>query len=129
MQEYCLDTTFLIDFLKGKKEAIDFYKKIRNAKLYTTSISAWEILRGPKLIGKDREYNIALNLLENLDVLPFTINSAKVSAEIERNLREKGLEVNLIDILVASIAIEHGLKLVTRDRHFSRIEGLEVVEY
>ncbi len=68
-------------------------------------------------------------MLENIDILPFSFNSAKIAAEVESRLREKGLEINLIDILIASIAIEHGLRLVTRDKHFSRIEGLEVVNY
>jgi len=50
---FCLETTFLIDLLRGRDEALKFYAKIRDSKLYTTSISAWELLRGPKLIGKD----------------------------------------------------------------------------
>jgi len=68
-------------------------------------------------------------MLESLDVLPFSFNSAKIAVEIEKDLREKGMEVNLIDVLIASVAMEHSLKLVTRDEHFSRIKGLEVERY
>ncbi|AAB89764.1 MULTISPECIES: type II toxin-antitoxin system VapC family toxin [Archaeoglobus] len=126
---FCLETTFLIDLLRGRDEALKFYAKIRDSKLYTTSISAWELLRGPKLIGKDKEFEVAVELLESLDVLPFSFNSAKIAVEIEKDLREKGMEVNLIDVLIASVAMEHSLKLVTRDEHFSRIKGLEVERY
>ncbi len=126
---FCLETTFLVDLLKGEEKAIETYKKIRDSKLSTTSISAWELIRGPKLIGRKKELEVALEMLENIDILPFSFNSAKIAAEVESRLREKGLEINLIDILIASIAIEHGLRLVTRDKHFSRIEGLEVVNY
>lgn len=126
---FCLETTFLIDLLRGRDEALKFYAKIRDSKLYTTSISAWGLLRGPKLIGKEKEFEVAVELLESLDVLPFSFNSAKIAVEIEKDLREKGMEVNLIDVIIAAVAMEHSLKLVTRDEHFSRIKGLEVERY
>lgn len=126
---FCLETTFLVDLLKGEKRAIEAYKKIRDSKFYTTSISAWELVRGPKLAGRKKELETALKMLENIDILPFSFKSAKIAAEVERHLREKGMEINLVDVLIASVAIEHGLKLVTRDKHFARIEGLEVVNY
>jgi predicted nucleic acid-binding protein len=126
---FCIETTFLIDLLRGRDEALKFYAKIRDSKLYTTSISAWELLRGPKLIGKEKEFEVAVELLESLDVLPFSFNSAKIAVEIEKDLREKGIEVNLIDVIIAAVAMEHSLKLVTRDEHFSRIKGLEVERY
>ncbi len=126
---FCLETTFLVDLLKGEKRAIETYRKIQDSKLFTTSISAWELIRGPKLAGKRKEFEIALEMLENIDILPFSFSSAKIAAEVESYLKEKGLEINLVDVLIASIAIEHSLKLVTRDKHFSRIEGLEVVSY
>ena len=126
---FCLETTFLIDLLKGKKDAINVYLKIRDSKLYTTSISAWELLRGPKLVGKEEEFKVAVEMLENLEILPFSFKSAQIAVEIEDSLRKKGMEINLIDVLIAAIAIEHNLKLVTRDEHFSRIDGLEAINY
>ncbi len=126
---FCLETTFLIDLLKGKKDAIDVYIKIRDSKLYTTSISAWELLRGPKLVEKEEEFKVAVEMLENLEILPFSFKSAQIAVEIEDSLRKKGMEINLIDVLIAAIAIEHNLKLVTRDEHFSRIDGLEAINY
>ena len=35
--------------------------------------------------------------------------------EIESNLRKNGAEINPINVLIASVAVEHGLKLVTRE--------------
>ena len=126
---FCLETTFLIDLLKGEERAMEFYRKLRDSKICTTSISAWEILRGPRLIGKKDEFEATLEMLENIDILPFSFNSAKIVSEVESSLKKKGLEVNLVDVLIASIVIEHDLKLVTRDKHLSRIEGLEVFTY
>ncbi len=126
---FCLETTFLIDLLKGEERAVEVYKKLRDSKIHTTSISAWEIIRGPRLIGKKEEFEVALEMLENIDVLPFSFNSAKIVSEVENSLKKKGLEMNLVDVLIASIAIEHDLRLVTRDKYFGRIEGLKVLTY
>ncbi len=126
---FCLKTTFLIDLLKGGERAVEVYKKLRDSKIHTTSISAWEIIRGPRLIGKKEEFEVALEMLENIDVLPFSFNSAKIVSEVENSLKKKGLEMNLVDVLIASIAIEHDLRLVTRDKYFGRIEGLKVLTY
>ena len=41
-----LDTTFLIDFLRGKKNAIDFIKKAEGDTFYTTEINVFELITG-----------------------------------------------------------------------------------
>lgn len=129
MQRYCLETTFLVDFLRGRERAIKMYEKIRGHRLETTSITAWEILRGPKVVGREEEYKIAVRLLERLRVLPFTMNSARIAADIEAELRKKGREINLVDLLIAAVAIENGSRLVTRDEGYERINGLKVELY
>ena len=129
MQKYCLETTFLVDFLRGKKEAIEMYRRIRKYKLETTSITAWEILRGPKIIGREEEYKTAVRLLGRLKVLPFTMTSARIAADIEVEQRKKGREISIVDILIAAVAIENKSKLVTRDKIYKYINGLEVELY
>lgn len=48
-------------------------------------------------------------------------------AEIKAGLEQKGTRLADADIIIASIAIEAGLPLVTGNvRHYSRIGGLEV---
>jgi tRNA(fMet)-specific endonuclease VapC len=62
---------------------------------------------------------------ENL-VLPLTEESAKLSAEIYANLRKTGNIVDDIDLLIAGIAIENEMTLITNNNsHFDRIPGLK----
>jgi len=129
MPAYCLETSFLVDFLRGRKRAINKYEEIKGGKLETTSVVAWEVLRGPKLVGRVKEYEKAVRLLGRLKVVPFTLTSARIASEIERDLRKRGREVNLIDVLIAAVAIEEGLVLVTRDEDYKHIEGLKVEFY
>jgi predicted nucleic acid-binding protein len=129
MRKYCLETTFLIDFLRGKEPAVEKYDEIRKFELVTTSIVAWEILRGPKLAGRVREYNEAVKLLERLRILPFTSASSRIAAEIETELRKKRREVNLVDVLIAAVTIENNSKLLTRDEGYTNIGNLQVETY
>ncbi len=57
--------------------------------------------------------------------MPLSVRSAKISAEIYSILKQSGNIVADIDILIAGIAIENKMTLVTNnDKHFGRIPGL-----
>jgi len=129
MQRYCLETSFIVDFLREKEGAIEKYREIKGRKLETTSVVAWEVLRGPKLTGRVKEYKEAVKLFERLNILPFTLTSSRIASEIELDLKEKGRSINLIDVLIAAAAIENSSKLVTRDEGYMNIRGLEVEIY
>lgn len=129
MQRYCLETSFIVDFLREKEDAIEKYREIKGRKLETTSVVAWEVLRGPKLTGRVKEYKEAVKLFERLNILPFTLTSSRIASEIELDLKEKGRSINLIDVLIAAAAIENSSKLVTRDEGYMNIRGLEVEIY
>ena len=129
MQRYCLETSFVIDFLREKEDAIEKYREIKGRKLETTSVVAWEVLRGPKLTGRVKEYKEAVKLFERLNILPFTLASSRIASEIELDLKEKGRSLNLIDVLIAAAAIENSSKLITRDEGYMNIRGLEVEFY
>ena len=63
---------------------------------------------------------------ENL-VLPLTATSCNVAAELYALTREKGTPVDDIDLLIAGIALENELALVTNnEKHFGRIPNLKI---
>jgi tRNA(fMet)-specific endonuclease VapC len=45
-------------------------------------------------------------------------------ALIHRALRARGQPIPTHDLWIAAIALEHGLVLYTRDRHFAKVPGL-----
>jgi len=62
-------------------------------------------------------------------VLDFNRVAAHEAAEITKQLRATGKNVDGFDILVAAVAKTNHLKVIARDRDFHKIPGLEVEEY
>jgi tRNA(fMet)-specific endonuclease VapC len=57
-------------------------------------------------------------------VLSCDAGTGKEYGRIKNLLKKEGLPIPENDIWIAAIAIEHDLTLVTRDEHFTNIEGL-----
>lgn len=49
--------------------------------------------------------------------------------QIKQQLRAKGRPIPDNDIWIAATAMQHGLSLVTRDRHFREIDGLTLATW
>ena len=57
--------------------------------------------------------------------LPFDDAGAAVFASLGRRLDAAGERIDGIDLMIVSIAVQHGLTLVTHNaRHFARVPGL-----
>jgi predicted nucleic acid-binding protein len=125
-----LDTTFLIDMLRGKKETL----KIANSSdiLLTTQLNLYEVARGLFLRNLSQSKFIgAMSLFENIRVLPLDDNGLLKSAEISADLIKKGIEICDCDCLTAGIALSKGVSTIVTNnsKHFARIKGIAVEEY
>ena len=125
-----LDSTFLIDLLRGRKETL----KIANSKepLLTTQINMYEIIRGLFLRNvTSSKFVESMELFDNIRVLSFDDNAVIKSAEICSDLEKKGLKIHNFDCMTAGIALSRGInKIVTKNiKHFNRIKGIEVEAY
>ena len=62
-----------------------------------------------------------------MTVLPFDLESARIFGRLKAALESLGQPRSETDLRIASIALHHGLKIVTGNvRHFSEIPGLAV---
>ena len=116
---YCLETSFIINLLRNKKEAVSKYNQIEGQTLYTTSITAFEILR----LGKDVEK--LKSLFNKTIVLDFGYVEVLEAIKIERELKRKGRMINIFDILIASIVTANNLVLITSNKDFRKVSGLK----
>lgn len=130
---YGLDTTFLIDLLRGDPSAKLLAKEIGPNHL-TTQVNLYELLCGfystpHQDIGPIMER--AQNLLNELTLLPLTEQASHEAARITGYLFKKGQPIEDTDCLSAAIFLNNDCTtIVTRNtQHFKRIPGLKVKTY
>ncbi|MEK6949754.1 MAG: type II toxin-antitoxin system VapC family toxin [Nanoarchaeota archaeon] len=130
-----LDTSFLIDLLRQRKNAINKAVELVNRdKLATTYVNIYELLIGV-YSKKDANYEEKLktveNLTEKIDILTLEKDSIIKSAKIGGELMLKGQIIGDTDNMIAGIALSNGIStVITRDKeHFERIKGIKVESY
>lgn len=94
----------------------------------TTAINAFEVFFGAyKSKMQSENLKETLRLLDRLNVIPLDFSSSKRAAEISAKLVAKGQPIDYRDAMIAAIALENDLTLVTRNQsHFSRIKNLKL---
>ncbi len=128
----CLDSSCIIDLLKGKKEALDVVEKYKD-ELLTTEINSYEIFSGIFIKEEVNEIEKleAENFFSSLEVLPFDSGCGDLSAKIFSSLQKIGQSIEENDCFIASIILKKGCnKIITRNKkHFERIKDLKVLSY
>ena len=128
----CLDSDVIIDFLKGKLQALDAIKHARSH-FVTTEVNRFEVMFGihRRRIQGAEELNVATRFFDSLEVLPFGPGCADLAADVLGKLHKKGKMINGNDALIAASAMNHGCSriLTGNVKHFSRIPGLQVETY
>jgi len=129
----CLDTSVLIDITRGSSEAQEATEAALAEGAVTTELNAFELFAGAHHRGLPvrREMEAAGIALRGLEILPLTRVAALKGAAIVSLLRSRGQDMGALDVLVAAIALTHGVDtIVTRDAaHFRRVPGFRVETY
>ncbi|MEK6826067.1 MAG: PIN domain-containing protein [Nanoarchaeota archaeon] len=129
----CLETTFIIDFLKGKNEAKLKMQEIevRNEVKLVASPSIVELIAGTRY-GKNikSEKNSIIAFLDSVITLPLDKKSAILAGEIEIDFEDKGSIIDIEEVMIGAIAIQNNEPLLTRNiKHFERIKDLKIQAY
>ena len=127
-----VDTTFLVDYLTEDDDegpVAEFLETTENEPLYAPTLVLNEVYRGAVFADGAETVDDLARRLEWLERLPFTDASAREAVAVERELKADGEPINRLDVLIAGVVREVGAELVTRDKHFCAVDGLEVVEY
>ena len=125
MISYLIDTDWMVDVLKGKAEAIQLLDWVADQGAAISIITYAELLEGivgfPQREIRERQLEA---LIASIDVLPIDFDVARRFAVSAVALRQGGVSIPDLDLLIAATALRHDLTLVSRDRHFERIPDL-----
>ena len=127
----CLDTDFLVNFLRNKREEADFIKINEADKdLATTYINLFELYYSAYK-SQERENNLKaiFLLLSRINILNLSDESVKKSGEILVKLEKEGKTIDFRDLFIGTIVLINNYSLKTNNiRHFNRIEELRIMD-
>lgn len=123
------DTTFLLDYLDGDPAAKEFLEAHSEKPFFTPSLSLFEVYRGAARTGGRDAIDRVASGLDWVEPLAMTDAAGREAALVEAELLDAGNRINLGDVLIAGVCRHHGARIVTRDEHFGRVDGLDVLGY
>lgn len=129
MQRVILDTSAISGFFKGNegiKERMDAVDE-----LFVNPIIIGELIAG-FMIGDNEQNNrgILIEFLSSprVDIIDIDEGTGERYGAIVDSLRRSGTPIPTNDIWIASSAMQHGLKLLTTDKHYLKVPQI-LVEY
>jgi predicted nucleic acid-binding protein len=132
MRMKILDSTVIIDFLRGQSRAIEIVEKNKDD-IATTTISQFEVLFGIFKQQKlsQQELLSGRRFFDMIDSLPLDKLSASLAAEIAGALLKQGKTIGHNDCLIAAIALRNRVDaIITENRKdFQKIKGIQVETY
>ncbi len=111
MAIFLLDTSVIIDALNNKRERKTLLLEMLEAghTLACCPINITEVYAGMR----PTEEAETENFLYSLQLFPTTWPVAKLAGELKRDYKQKGISLNLADLIIAATALHNNLTLLT----------------
>lgn len=127
MIRYLVDADWLVDYLKGKEDALNLLTPLIEQESLATSIIVYaEIYEGLLDTSAAQGYLQALaDFLSGVLIPVLDTRTAQIFARDRANLRSHGQLIPDHDLWIAATALCYDLALISRDQHFERIPDLK----
>ena len=128
---YLIDTDIYVYLSTGNRQILENIKAVGEENIFISSITVAELYYGAFFSAKHQDNLKKLQIhLDELQVLNFTKNTAKVFGRLKCDLRKTGKPIADMDLAIASIALYHQYTLVTHNtRHFSHVPELVLEDW
>lgn len=94
---------------------------LRREQAHTCGQVMFELLQG---VRSEPDRSVVIGALGSLEYLEMTPRVWIRAAGLSADLRRRGRQLPYSDVVIAALALEHGLAVLTVDRHFREIPGL-----
>ena len=126
---FLLDTNICSAVLKFDRRVFSRWTQ-HGGNLFVSQISLAELYdwayRSPNASSRIKSLDEFCTAVELLD---FDQASAHEFGRLRRDLRNQGLAVKDVDLLIASVALARGLILVSNDQDFRNVPGLQTEDW
>ena len=121
-----LDTNIIVPFLNGESSITDKVNTLEF--IHLPAIVLGELYYGSmKSLHVKKNLNKIKTLVARSEVYPISEQTTVLFGELKALLSKKGTPIPENDIWIAALAKEYELPLVTRDKHFKHIPGIEII--
>lgn len=122
---YLLDTSAWIEMIVGTDSGKKIKETIRGIQIFTPSVTIAEVSKWCYKQGSNSKKTIEDIEKSSIQILYTTRSSEQRAGQLcvevnKKNLKEK--QVGLIDCIIAAIAEENDLTVLTKDKHFLLFE-------
>jgi predicted nucleic acid-binding protein len=129
---YLIDSDVLIAQREGQPSARALLERLTPDGISISIITYMEVYQGTLRNPDPARAQAGLAaLLDGVPIVPFSVAAAHRCAELREQLARQGRRVRsrALDLITASIALEHGYTLVTRNRKdYEDIPGLSLYD-
>jgi len=120
-----LDTNIISDLNDNVPETLEVLASAEE--IFTSVIAAGELFYGIENSTRRKEnFSFYTDFFQTCAVLDVTLDTASIYGTIKANLGQQGKPIPENDIWMAAIAIQNELTLLTRDNHFTLVDGLRL---
>lgn len=127
---YLLDTNVVSHFIKGSKSIQNKLTSVSMSELGISVITEAELLFGLAKKPEAKQLKqVVHEFLIRVDILPWNSDSAECYATLRAELQKKGKALGNLDMLIAAHALSLNSVLITNDRAFAHVKGLEIEDW
>lgn len=126
---YLLDTSVLINFLRGNEEANNYLVRLGEKNVFAISVITYGELMYSAYRSKEykHERKVIIDIMNDLHIalLPLTTDIVDHFAAAKFLLEKAGSKLDDFDLLIGATAVSSGCPLITDNiRHFRRFPGI-----
>lgn len=123
---FLLDTTILIDLFRGRREAVGFLENLSHeGPFYICPVTVAEVFSGarPEVLPMVEEFFGEMNFC------PIEYGTAKRAGLYRRDFKKKGITLGTSDAMIAAVAVDYSLTLVTKNVRLFPMKELDIIEH
>ena len=131
---FLLDSNVWVEHLRGVRGAPSIRDRLRATP--AARVKSCSVVRGELIVGAEKSADRAGNLakverlLAPYESLPYDDACADVYGRLRGYLETRGTPLAVADLMIAAVAVRHGLTLVSHNRvHFERIPRLAFTDW
>ena len=123
--DFLFDSNIVIDIFRNRQSTIELVKDIDNISI--PAIVLGELYYGANKSNQTAKRTLQIEQLEKtVNIIEVTAITARFYGEIKDKLRIIGKPIPENDIWIAAIAKENNLTLITKDKHFNYVDGVQI---